>query len=140
MFTREKFIHCLTTEWDTYLKEFEQKTDVEQRSFLAHQGYPRFADLLAHFTAWWYVGMQVIRHHQTDPDYQHPALDVDAFNNPVIQKVRETPDADVRVNFETVRAELIRFVKELSDTEVANPKINRQLRIEVVDHLREHEG
>lgn len=139
MVTSEEITHCLTTEWDMYLEEFEQKTDAEKQAFLVRQGYPRLAELLAHFTAWWQVGMDVIRHHQADPDYQHPAMDVDAFNQAVIAKVSVVSDADVRAEFETVRTELLGFVCALSGADLANSRINRQLQIEVIEHLREHQ-
>ena len=49
------------------------------------------------------------------------------------------PAAEVRAEFDTVRAGFLEFVHNLSDADFANPKINRQLQIEVIDHLAEHQ-
>ena len=42
--------------------------------------------------------------------------------------------------FKAARQELLDFVNNLSDADLANPKINLQLLIEVIEHLEEHEG
>ena len=79
MVTREELIRCLTIEWDAYLERFEELPEGVKQEFLALQGYPSFSALLAHMLAWWRLGMQVVRHHQSDPEYTHPAVDVDAL-------------------------------------------------------------
>ena len=139
MVTREEITRCLHIDWEAYLARFERMSDAEKQTFLARQGYPPFAELLAHLAAWWQVGMDVIRHHQSDPDYHHPQMDVDAFNRAVIDRVRGTSESDVRAEFESVRAHLIMFVTALSAADLANPKINRQLQIEIINHLAEHQ-
>jgi hypothetical protein len=139
MVTREELIHCLSIDWDAYLERFEELPEGEKKEFLALQGYPTFSALLGHMLAWWRLGMEVIRHYQANPDYTHPAIDVDEFNQAAIARVRGVDDTKIRAEFESVRKEMIRFVNTLSDTALANPKINRQLQIEVIEHLSEHQ-
>ena len=139
MVTREEFIRCLQIDWDAYLASFDAMPEIEKAAFLARQGYPTFAALLAHLTAWWRVGMQVIRHHQSDPEYHHPQMDVDAFNQAVIDRVSGLSETVVIAEFKAARQELLDFVNNLSDADLANPKINLQLLIEVIEHLEEHQ-
>lgn len=139
MVTREEITRCLQIDWDAYLASFDAMPEIEKAAFLTRQGYPTFAALLAHLTAWWRVGMQVIRHHQSDPEYHHPQMDVDAFNQAAIDRVSGLSDAVVIAEFKAAQRELADFVNNLSDADVANPKINRQLKIEVIDHLEEHQ-
>lgn len=139
MVTREEITRCLEIDWDAYLAQFNALPDGGKKEFLLRQGYPSFAALLAHLTAWWQVGMQVIRHHQSDPDYHHPQMDVDAFNQAVIDSVSGLSDAVVIAEFKAASQELLDFVNNLSDADLANPKINLQLLIEVIEHLEEHQ-
>jgi hypothetical protein len=138
MVDRKELVQCLTLEWEEFITRFEQLSAQEKRAYLDQQGYPRFADLLAHFGAWWKLGMVVIHHLQVDPDYHHPHIDVASFNAEVIQSARNRSEVEVRAEFEQVRQELLVFLETLSDEDLANPRINRQLQIELIDHLAEH--
>lgn len=139
MVDRNELVRCLTVEWDAYIALFTGLSPQEQQSFLIRQGYPTFAALLAHMAAWWRVGIGVVQHHLSDPNYTHPQMNVDAFNNAVIARVEGIPAAEVLTDFETVRRQMFDLVSSLSDAELANPKVNRQLLIEVVEHFHEHE-
>ena len=139
MVTRQELIQCLTTDWPAYCARFEALSPVEQEQFLACQGYPSFRSLLAHLVGWWRVGIEVIHHHQADPAYVHPQMDVDAFNNAIIARVQAQSDAEIFADFEVTRRQMLDLVTSLSDADLANPKINLQLLIEVVEHLEEHQ-
>ena len=139
MVERNDLIRCLTVEWDGYIARFNGLSPQDQQDFLVRQGYPTFMALLAHLAAWWRVGIGVVQHHLSDPNYIHPQMDVDAFNNAIIARVKGIPAADVLADFETTRRQMLDLVAGLSDAELANPKINRQLLIEIVEHLHEHE-
>jgi hypothetical protein len=139
MVDRNELIQCLTQEWDRFITRYKQLSSPEQREYLARQGYPSFKSLLAHLIAWWRVGIEVIHHHLSDPSYTHPQMDVDAFNNAIIARVDGTPDVEVLADFETARCQMLDLIASLSDADLANPKINLQLLIEVVEHLHEHE-
>jgi hypothetical protein len=67
-------------------------------------------------------------------------MDVDAFNLAAVTRVSGLSESEVLAEFHTVRETLVAFVKDLSGAELANPKINRQLVIEIIEHLHEHEG
>ena len=139
MVDRNDLIRCLTVEWDDYIARYKGLSPQEKQSFLNRQGYPTFEALLAHMAAWWRVGIGVVQHHLSNPNYIHPQMDVDAFNNAVIAKVEGIPAAEVLADFEKTRRQMLDLVASLSDADLATPKINRQLLIEVVEHLHEHE-
>lgn len=139
MVTRQELIQSLSVDWVAYCARFEAFSTAEQEQFLARQGYPSFRSLLAHLVGWWRVGMEVIRHHQADPAYSHPQMDVDGFNNAIIARVQALSDAEVYADFEVTRRQMLDLVASLSDADLANPKINLQLLIEVVEHLEEHQ-
>ncbi len=138
MVTRQELIQSLSVDWVAYCDRFAVLSPAEQQQFLARQGYPTFRSLLAHLVGWWRVGIEVIRHHQSDPAYSHPQMDVDAFNNAIIARVQALSDAEVFTDFESARQQMLDLVASLSDADLANPKINLQLLIEVVEHLEEH--
>ena len=130
----------LVVKWPAFVRDALALPEAQRAAWLHRQGYARAADLLAHVAAWWRLGMQVIEHHRTDAEYQHPPMDVDAFNLAVVTRVSGLSEAEVVADFNTARENLVAFVNGLSDAELANPKINRQLYIEVIEHLHEHEG
>ncbi len=135
---RVTVMEYLEVKWPAYVRDVLALPEAQRSAWLQRQGYSRAADLLAHVAAWWRLGMQVITHHRADADYQHPPMDVDAFNLEAVTRVSEQSEADVLADFNTARETLIAFVHSLSDAELANPKINRQLYIEVIDHYNEH--
>lgn len=89
--------------------------------------------------AWWRVGIGVVQHHLSNPNYVHPQMDVDAFNNAVIARMEGVSLQDVLNDFESARRQMLDLVAILSDTDLTDPKINLQLLIEVVEHLEEHQ-
>ena len=139
MVDRNDLIRCLTMEWDEFIARFNGLPPQDQQDFLVRQGYPTFKALLAHMAAWWRVGIGVVQHHLTDPNYIHPQMDVDAFNKAAIARVEAIAEEEVLTDFERTRYSMLDLVASLSDAELANPKINRQLLIEIIEHLHEHE-
>lgn len=137
---RATIMEYLEVKWPGFVRDLLALPEAQRAAWLHRQGYARVADLVAHVTAWWHLGMEVISHHLVDADYQHPQMDVDAFNLATVTRVSGLPKADALAEFNTGRENLVEFVNSLSDTEIANPKINRQLKIEVIEHLHEHEG
>jgi hypothetical protein len=137
---RAAVLDYLEVKWPAFVRDALALPEAQRAAWLHRQGYARAADLLAHVAAWWRLGMQVIAHHRTDADYQHPPMDVDAFNLAAVTRVTGQSEADVLADFHMAREALVAFVNGLSDAELANPKINRQLVIEIIEHLHEHEG
>ena len=95
MVDRNDLIRCLTVEWDEYITRFHGLSPQDQQDFLVLQGYPTFEALLAHMSTWWRVGIGVVQHHLSDPNYIHPQMDVDAFNNAVITRAEGIPAAEI---------------------------------------------
>lgn len=139
MVSRDELNRCLAEDWGQYISRFEQLSESEQLEFLIRQGYPSLKSLLAHLAAWWRVGIGVVQHHLSDPNYIHPQMDVDAFNNAVIARMEGVSLQDVLNDFESARRQMLDLVAILSDTDLTDPKINLQLLIEVVEHLEEHQ-
>lgn len=137
---RATVIEYLEVKWPEFVRDALALPEAHRDAWLSRQGYLRVADLLAHVAAWWRLGKQVITHHLADLDYQHPPMDVDAFNAEAVARARALSEAEVLAHFNYTRETLLAFVRDLSDAELANPKINRQLVIEVIEHLHEHEG
>lgn len=133
-------LEYLEVKWPAFIRDALALPDAQRSAWLHRQGYSRAADLLAHVAAWWRLGMQVIVHHRVDPEYQHPPMDVNAFNLEAVTRVSGLSEAHVLADFNTARETLVAFVNGLSDAEITNPKINRQLYIEVIEHLHDHEG
>jgi len=136
---RVTVLEYLEVKWPAFVRDALALPDAQRLAWLHRQGYARIADLLAHVVAWWQLGMQVIAHHQVDAEYHHPPMDVDAFNLEAVTRVSALSESEVLADFNTARETLVAFVNGLSDAELANPKINRQLVIEVIEHLHEHE-
>ena len=78
--TREQTLDALQNSWATYIDRFHTLPLEAQEEFLEKQGYARFADLLAHVTAWWEEGEMVINGILGNADYRWASYDVDAFN------------------------------------------------------------
>jgi hypothetical protein len=140
MLDRAAVLDYLEVKWPAFVRDALALPEAQRSAWLLQQGCARMVDLLAHVAAWWRLGMQVIDHHRTDADYQHPPMDVDAFNLEAVTRVSGQSEAEVLADFNTARETLVAFVNSLSDAELANPKINRQLVIEIIEHLHEHEG
>ncbi len=135
---RQKVLHYLNDCWGNYINDCCALPADRQEEFQHRQGYLRLADLLAHFAAWWEVGMQVIETYRLDPDYQPPAVDVDAFNAAAVESARHLSEAQVIQLFESTRQKFVDLVLRLSDEDFRNPGITNQLQIELVNHLQEH--
>lgn len=137
--TRTSVIELLTSDWGNYVEEYRKFSPAEQQEFLKRQGYARFADLIAHFTAWWELAMNVIAIKQQDPAYFFPDINVDEFNAAAVEGVKDLTEEQVLDKFEQTRLRFIECVKNLSDADFQNPNIIRQLEIDVFGHLGEHE-
>jgi len=138
MLDRNLILEYLEQHWGKYNADFHEMSPEGKTEFLHRQGYRRFADLLVHFNAWWEVGMRVIETYRLDPDYQPPAVDVDAFNAAAVERVRELTEEQVVQLFEETRGIFIELVNRLSDDDFRNLKLAKQLEIELVNHLEEH--
>lgn len=131
-------LKCLDEQWGNYVIEYNALPADEQQDFLRRQGYERFADLLAHFTAWWERGIHEIERFHANPTYISPPIDVDTFNAAAVYQARAQTEDHVIQAFEGNRQKFIDLIRRLSDTDIANPSIARQIEMELINHLGEH--
>ena len=136
--TRKSVIESLTTVWGNYVEEYRKLSPAEQQEFMKRQGYARLADLVAHFTAWWELAMKVIAIKQQDSSYFFPDINVDEFNAAAVEGAKELTEEQVLEKFDQTRLSFVECVKNLSDADLENPNIIRQLEIDVFGHLGEH--
>jgi hypothetical protein len=136
---KKKTLDYLINKWGTYGHAFQGLSADEKETFLKKQGYLRFADLLAHFTAWWEVGMRVIKRRKVDPTYQYPEVDVDAFNAVAVEEAKNTSEEAAVRSFESTRMKFIALVTGLTDNDFENERIAKQLNIELIGHFEEHQ-
>ncbi|MCK7476113.1 MAG: hypothetical protein MZV49_27445 [Rhodopseudomonas palustris] len=138
MVTREEITRCLQIDWDAYLASFDAMPEIEScfpcppgLSYLCRAISPPHC-----LVARWHAGHPSS---PVDPEYHHPQMDVDAFNQAAIDGVSGLSDAVVIAELKAARQELVDFVNNLTDADLANPKINLQLLIEIIEHLEEHQ-
>lgn len=136
--TRTEILDTLTNGWGTYVARYRTLPPGEQQAWLAAQGYARFADLLAHVTAWWIDGQHVAISLVADPDFPLRNYDVDAFNAEAVARYAAVDEDAMIAAFERHRAQWVVLVAGLSDAALAEPKITDSIRIEIADHLAEH--
>ncbi len=137
--TRSEILNCLNQQWGNYVGRLQGYSNEELSAFLKKQGYKRLQDLLAHMIAWWQAGILKIYSFQSNPDYDPPSVDVDAFNAAAVADVINQPEAAVINTFETTRLQLVDLIQSLSDADLQNPKIIRQIEMEVLGHYKEHQ-
>ena len=137
--SRQDVLNILQGDWATYVQRFRCLSPEAQSTFLAEQGYARFADLLSHIIAWWEIGYHAIERYLTDPQFQPREYDVDAFNAEAVAKAGGLDDDNVIESFEKMRSFLFEFVKALPDNAFENEKVINQFNMEFVGHLNEHD-
>ena len=131
-------VETLENEWGTYVDAFNRLDDEKKKEFLDKQGVENFHDMLAHVIGWWDEGERIIRGTLNDPNFKWQDHDTDAFNAELTAKYKNVSDADVLVEFEGRRQDLIRLVNELPEEAFANEDIEGWLAGDVVEHFDEH--
>ena len=137
--TQHEILRFIQNDWAEYVPRFRRLPAESQATFLAEQGYSRFADLLSHIAAWWRVGLQSIEGYLADPTAPPSEYNVAAFNAEAVANAAGLAEDQVVAAFEAMRHALIDFVKGLPDAAFENEKVVRQLSLEVVGHFKEHE-
>jgi hypothetical protein len=135
----QQVLAVLQNDWAKYVESFYRLSPEEQRVFLTRQGYTRLADLLAHVTAWWGDGIQVIESLLADPGFALPRYDdIDGFNARAVAGVRDQDEPAVITSFEAMRQRMLQLVSGLSDAAWENRYVIKRLKVEVIGHLEEH--
>jgi hypothetical protein len=138
LITRSEFSQTLEQGWGMYLAKFQGLPAQAQAAFLRQQGYPSLDALLAHIAAWWEDGIAVIQRMQSDPTFQNPDYDVDAFNARAIQRAASGAELSFPLVFESKRKQMAALVAGLADETLLDERINTRLRYEIVVHMQEH--
>ncbi len=135
---RKTILRYLINKWGSYVNDYRALSAQDRLDFMNRQGYQHFADLLAHFVAWWELGMRSIDGYRSDPDFKPPAVDVNSFNAAAVAGIRDLSEEQVIRYFEETRERFIDLVNNLSDNDFTDTRITKQLEIELVGHLAEH--
>jgi hypothetical protein len=135
---RTKVIETLEGDWASIIERYNSLSTDIKSEYLVKQGYARFADLLAHIIAWWEEGCKKIDRYLLDPEYQSSNIDINEFNANAVEKVKELPEDYVIKDFELRRIKVIIYIKNLPEIAFTNEKVIKQLEMEFIGHLNEH--
>jgi hypothetical protein len=136
--SRSELLRVLDQEWGALVERYRKMTADEKARFMKHQGFTRFADVLAHFIAWWEEGIKALERMPHDPAYQSPDYGVDDFNAQAVRRFAALDEDAVARTFEQTRRELVRVVTALPDSAFREKRIADRLHIEIIGHLEEH--
>jgi hypothetical protein len=136
--TRKELLQALDQEWGTYVERYQQLSDEGKKRFLRAQGFARFADILAHFIAWWEEGIKALEKMPRDPAYPSPDYSVDDFNARAIKRFSAMDENAIIDIFENQRREMIRLVSDLPEEAFREKRISDRLHIEILGHMEEH--
>jgi hypothetical protein len=136
--TRNGLLQSLAQDWGTYVERYHRLSEDGRRRFLREQGYARFADLLAHFIAWWEEGVEALERMPADPAYRSPDYDVDEFNARAVARFAAAEEREVADAFEALRRDMVRVVSGLPESAFRESHIADRLHIEILGHMEEH--
>ncbi|OGO09575.1 MAG: hypothetical protein A3K46_00660 [Chloroflexi bacterium RBG_13_60_9] len=131
-------LECLENDWPSLAKRFMSLPAQEKEKFLDRQGFAGFADLLSHIIAWWGEALTNIQAAAKDADFKTRTYDVDRFNAEAIKaKFGKDEEAVIR-EFEDARKRLMEAVSALTEAQIANGEIQKQLYWMITNHCAEH--
>jgi len=136
--TTQMLLDNLDSDWKTYQQAFLKLDEPARKLFLSTQGYASFHDLLAHILAWWEEAVLVIASILEMRELPQKEYDLDAFNEVAIEKYRSWTEADLQIQFENLRQELINLVADLPPDSLSNKRIRGWLDACLLDHYKVH--
>ena len=136
--SRKELLNALGQDWGTYVEKYNGLTENEKKRFVDKQGFARFADILAHFIAWWEEGIKALERMPGDPAYQSPDYSVDEFNAQAIKRFSGCGEDEIIKTFEGLRQSMVRLVADLPESAFHEKRITDRLHIEILGHLEEH--
>jgi hypothetical protein len=136
--SRKELLDALGREWGTYVERYLKLTAAEKNQFVQKQGYVRFADILAHFIAWWEEGIKALERMPVDPAYQSPDFGVDEFNAQAVKRFSGCGEEEIVNTFENLRQAMVRLVADLPESAFHEKRITDRLHIEIIGHMEEH--
>jgi hypothetical protein len=129
---------CLENDWPSLVKRVNSLPPREKEIFLDRQGFAGLSDLLSHIVAWWGEALANIQSVEKDADFKTRTYDVDRFNAEAIKaKYGKDEEAVIR-EFEDARKRLMEAVSALTETQMANGEIQKQLYWMITNHCAEH--
>lgn len=135
---RKELLQTLEQDWGTYVERYRRMSEEEKKRFVKAQGFARFADILAHFIAWWEEGIKALERMPGDPAYQSPEYSVDQFNAQAISRFSAMDEEEIVKTFENLRLEMTRLVSGLPENAFREKRISDRLHIEILGHMEEH--
>ncbi|MBN2083692.1 MAG: hypothetical protein JW748_00610 [Anaerolineales bacterium] len=136
--SRKELLDALEQEWGTYVERYRNLTEDGKKAFVSKQGYVRFADVLAHFIAWWEEGIKALERMPVDPAYQSPDFGVDEFNAQAVNRFSGSGEEEIIGIFEALRQSMVRLVADLPESAFHEKRIADRLHIEIIGHMQEH--
>jgi hypothetical protein len=136
--SRKELLDALDQEWGTYVAKYRNLTEDGKKRFTKKQGYSRFADILAHFIAWWEEGVKALERMPIDPAYQSPDFGVDEFNVQAVKRFSGRGEDEIIKTFEGLRQSMVRLVADLPESAFHEKRITDRLHIEIIGHMEEH--
>jgi hypothetical protein len=136
--SRKELLNALGQDWGTYVEKYSGLTENEKKRFVDKQGFVRFADILAHFIAWWEEGIKALERMPGDPAYQSPDYSVDEFNAQAVKRFSGRGEDEIIKTFEELRQSMVRLVADLPESAFHEKRITDRLHIEIIGHMEEH--
>jgi hypothetical protein len=136
--SRKELLDALDKDWGTYVERYRRLTEDGKKRFYTKQGYARFADILAHFIAWWEEGIKALEQMPIDPAYQSPDFGVDEFNARAVKRFSGCSEDEIVNTFEGLRRSMVGLVAGLPDSAFTEQRITDRLHIEIIGHMEEH--
>lgn len=137
--SREQLVKALEQDWGTYVKRYRLLSDSDRQHFLAAQGFPRFADLLAHVIAWWEEGMRIRKLMLEDPGFRTPEYNVDEFNARAVKRFSKLGEPEVVCAYEAARQDLTAWVAALPGKAFQDSRITDWLHMDILGHWTDHQ-
>jgi hypothetical protein len=137
--TREQLVKSLEQDWGTYVKRYRLLADDDRQRFLTAQGFPRFADLLAHVIAWWEEGVRVRKLMLGDPGLRITEYNVDEFNARAVERFSKSDESEVVRAYEAARRDLTAWVVALPEKAFQDGRITDWLHMDILGHWTDHQ-
>lgn len=135
---KDTLLNSLQIDWADLPTRFHLLTSSQQEGYLVAQGYQRFADLLAHITAWWERGIKLIEHYRENPRFSSPSVNVNEFNATAVATAQGMSEDEVVKAFMVVLRHFVKLIDQLNDNDWQDERIIRQLEMEIIGHYQEH--
>jgi hypothetical protein len=136
--SKQRTLDYVEHEWGTYVERFHRLSKEEQQKRVKQMGYESLRDLLAHITAWWEEGMDIILAIAEDRLFERKKYDFDLFNAEAVAKYKPWDEAEFMAHFEKTRQKMAVDLTLLNETVFENRRVKAWVRGVILHHAREH--